>query len=475
MLTCSVSPVQSLSQPMPRNPNPNAANLQVEPASSATDPSNPWTLNRNITHQTSISNKVARLLQKTTIVLKKTNPVESVGIVHTTEEGGGDTSIISSAENISVPRELVVSSGDDDDNADTDPNTSKDYHAEFSQQVASERRNYLVARFLCDLLVVTSNNQARAKNVRQYFQVWKFHSHMRKNNETLRHCQKKCDELVATANSVKAAEATAEASDQMCQDLQKHLDAERARNSALQDRLIALEQAYTIQIQDHTAKQEQLASDLATQRSLTVATQDSLSQQEKKYSQSLQDITADVMQFTKIIESKDATIAALQSTKDKHELEINQLRDSIRDLTKARDQYVCPDCTKMKSFFETMQKDMHQLMERKIQLEHENVQVPLLTAQLADLKSKLIATQLDFTKQISEFQQSTHGQVPESSLTALRTKHVEDIQKKDLELEAKEKLLHDCLHKLTSAKEALMEYDDKCTEMEALLTEAQTK
>jgi hypothetical protein len=129
----------------------------------------------------------------------------------------------------------------------------------------------------------------------------------------------------------------------------------------------------------------------------------------------------------------------------------------------------------MKTFFDTMQHDMQHLMEKKVQLEHENAQIPVLTDQLASLREKLTVTQLDFTKQVSEMQQKSQGMVAQSVVVELENKYTEQLREKEADFVAKEKMLQDCLREVASAKDALMEYDDKCMEMEDLLKKSQAQ
>jgi chromosome segregation ATPase len=236
-----------------------------------------------------------------------------------------------------------------------------------------------------------------------------------------------------------------------------------------------MEQDNVARVNEHMAKQEALSTQLEVQREMLKDAQDNLSQHEKKYSQSLQDITSDVVQFTKVMESKDDNIASLLSTKDKMENEIHELRAENKALVSSREHFVCPDCTKMKNFFDTMQHDMQHLMEKKVQLEHENAQIPVLTDQLASLREKLTVTQLDFTKQVSEMQQKSQGMVAQSVVVELENKYTEQLREKEADFVAKEKMLQDCLREVASAKDALMEYDDKCMEMEDLLKKSQAQ
>lgn len=356
--------------------------------------------------------------------------------------------------------DLVVSPGDDDSFA----MSFKD-----SQSPAEIGSKESLTKFSYELVVLASKVESRNLSLKISFRIWKMSSQLLQSKQVN-------SDLTEQLHSREKARLQSNAEyDNRVESLERKLHDEETRNSALQDRLITMEQDNVARVNEHMAKQEALSTQLEVQKEMLKDAQDNLSQHEKKYSQSLQDITSDVVQFTKVMESKDDNIASLLSTKDKMENEIHELRAENKALVSSKEHFVCPDCTKMKNFFDTMQHDMQHLMEKKVQLEHENAQIPVLTDQLASLREKLTVIQLDFTKQVSEMQQKSQGMVAQSVVVELENKYTEQLREKEAAFVAKEKMLQDCLREVASAKDALMEYDDKCMEMEDLLKKSQAQ
>ena len=423
--------------------------LATEQLAMTLSPLNPWK------QAQAKDRRVRQLLQKRPEAFLSSSPLAPI-----------ETSVLDEREG-----QLLVSSGDD--GADVSKDNGE------SNAAAVAHRNTSVARFICSILRICSNEQSKSQSksqLRYSLQLWKYFTQLDKQETRLLECQD-----TNTLLSLKTARAEADAMDQRAAgELQldatkRQLADEQVRNSSLQDRLISMEKAHALSIEEHSTQQQLLSTQLDHEKKTSQELQESLSQQEKQYSQSLQAITTDVMQFTKVTEAKDTTISDLQISKNQMESEINELKCEIKDLVTARDQYTCLDCAKMKSFFDTMQHDMQHLMERKVQLEHENAQIPALTDQLASMKAKLTTTQLDFTRQVSEMQQNAHTLVPQDTVTEMEVKHKEMLQSKDIELAAKEHTVQECLRELTSAKDALMEYDDKCVELGSQLSESQAK
>ena len=334
----------------------------------------------------------------------------------------------------------------------------------------------LLLNFTNKISTVLSKNLCDQVYLRNVFELWMFKTLIEKKNEQIT----KHAETISTLKSQnlimnsEITDAKAAAQTEVAE-VKKLLAEERSRNSALQDRLIAMEQEHAQSIQNKCDELQVLTTQLSLQKDLTTEVESKLSQQEKKYGQTLEEITTDVMKFTKLMEGKDEAINSLQANKSSLESEIKQLRGEISDLTNARDQFECQDCLKMKSFFETMQHDMQQCLERKVLLEHENSRIPELTKEVSNLKEKLVKSQLDFTKQVSEMQQLTNDSISKEVLSDLETKHAKEIQHKEEELAEKELKLQQSLIDLKSAKDALMEYDDKCLEMEKLLKDASAR
>ena len=373
--------------------------------------------------------------------------------------------------------QLQVSSGDDDSHTDTDIDVSvgriRSYHGDPASTAGKLKA---LVHLSSKILLVTSHKESQFQVLRHTWQIWQLSTVVTKQQLLLLSCEETNAVLLT-----KTAQADADAIDQKAiadtklTDVMKQLTDEQCRNASLQDRLIAMEHENTLVIAQHVSSQQAVAAELASQIEKTQEYQDALSQQENKYSQSLQSITTDVIHVTKVMEGKDTTITALQAEKHAMESEINQLHSDVKELTNAREQYVCADCVKMKTFFDTMQHDMQYLVERKVQLEHENAQVPTLKAQLTDLKAKLTATQLDFTKQVSEMQQTAETHISKDAFVELEDKHVEVVAGHDAALAAKEQIVQECLQELASAKEGMMEYDDKCVDMERLLKASHAK
>jgi chromosome segregation ATPase len=406
------------------------------------DVSNPWK------EDNLKDNRVTKLLEKskvTSIVSKSPSSRKEI------------------APPISPPQksdDLVVSPGDDDSFA----MSFKD--SKCPAEISSKKS---LTKFSYELVVLASKVESRNLSLKVSFRIWKMSSQLLQSKQVN-------SDLTEQLHSREKARLQSNAEyDKRVESLERKLHDEETRNSALQDRLITMEQDNVARVNEHMAKQEALSTQLEVQKEMLKDAQDNLSQHEKKYSQSLQDITSDVVQFTKVMESKDDNIASLLSTKDKMENEIHELRAENKDLVSSRENFVCPDCTKMKTFFDTMQHDMQHLMEKKVQLEHENAQIPVLTDQLASLREKLTVTQLDFTKQVSEMQQKSQGMVAQSVVVELENKYTEQLREKEADFVAKEKMLQDCLREVASAKDALMEYDDKCMEMEDLLKKSQAQ
>lgn len=437
------------------------------PQPSSLSPRNPWKdekekQKRKHEQEETKTTRAQRILQKRNMIAASILPVPSRPI--------NDIIFSNNHDSVLNVEQVQVSSGDDD----TDTDASISHSRQLSDDILYRKQQ--ATQFIQNLFLIVSNNQSHSQVLHHVWQTWAYKTVISRQQEQILSSEETNSLLL-----LKVARAEADALESKDHEksqisaLQKELLDEQNRNSALQDRLMALEHEQKLRTAEHVAAQEALTVKLEAQTEMTKETQAVLSQQETRYSESLQSITSDVVQFTKVIEGKDLTIAGLQAKKELMDSEIKHLQNEVKDLTSAREQYICQDCTKIKSFFDTMQRDMQHLVEQKVQLEHENKQIPSLTLQLSELKDKLTKTQLDLTQQISEMQQSSLSLVSRDTLVELEAKHAQELKDKNTALEAKDAMVQDCLQELASAKDGLMEYDDKCVELEKLLEESSAK